>query len=142
MAIAGLPVPPQDNPKRPLLVTSDAIKVVTKPWGREIWWAETDRYLGKRIEVKAGHALSLQFHHQKLETLYLVSGRARFHVDGTDFEAPTGSALTLPPRTVHRIEAIDDVVLIEVSTPDPDDVVRLEDRYGRSGAESRSPEGR
>ena len=63
----------------------------------------------------------------------VLSGRARFHVDGRDLEPEPGSALTLPPGTVHRVEAIDDVVLFEVSTPDPDDVVRLEDRYGRSG---------
>jgi mannose-6-phosphate isomerase-like protein (cupin superfamily) len=110
--------------------------VVAKPWGREVWWAVTEHYLGKRIEVLAGHSLSLQYHRKKLETLYLLSGRARFHVDGKDLEPQPGSAVTLPPGTVHRIEAIDDIVVFEVSTPDPDDVVRLEDRYGRISADS------
>lgn len=132
IAIPHPPVSPQGIPERPELVPPDALTVVAKPWGREIWWAVTDRYLGKRIEVRAGHALSLQFHRRKLETLYVLSGRARFHVDGKDWEPQTGSALTLPPGTVHRVEAIDDLVLFEVSTPDPDDVVRLEDRYGRA----------
>jgi mannose-6-phosphate isomerase len=121
---------------RAQFVSHDDIRVVTKPWGREIWWAVTDHYLGKRIEVRAGHALSLQFHRQKVETLYLVSGRARFHVDGEELEPSAGSALTLPPGTVHRIEAVDDVVLFEVSTPHPDDVVRIDDRYGRDTATS------
>lgn len=106
--------------------------VIAKPWGREVWWAHTDRYLAKRIEVRAGHMLSLQYHRRKLETLYLHSGRALFHVAGSILEPPAGSALTLSPVTIHRIEAIDDVVLFEVSTPDADDVVRVEDRYGRA----------
>jgi quercetin dioxygenase-like cupin family protein len=114
------------------LVVPEALHVVDKPWGREVWWAVTDQYLGKRIEVRAGHILSLQYHREKLETLYLLSGRARFHVEGETLEPPAGSALTILPGCVHRIEAIDDVVLFEVSTAHPDDVVRLEDRYGRS----------
>jgi mannose-6-phosphate isomerase len=109
--------------------------VVDKPWGREIWWAVTDHYLGKILELRAGHAHSLQYHERKMETMYVQSGRARFHVDGRVFEPSPGSAVTLPPGTVHRVEAIDDVVLIEVSTPHPDDVVRLEDRYGRAPAD-------
>lgn len=107
------------------------MRQVRKPWGRETWWAETDRYLGKRIEVRAGAALSLQFHRRKLETLYLLSGRARIEVGGETREILPGFAITLPPGTIHRIEAVDDCVLFEVSTPDPDDVVRLDDRYGR-----------
>jgi mannose-6-phosphate isomerase len=118
--------------KKAGLVHPEAIHVVAKPWGRELWWAETDRYLGKRIEVGAGHMLSLQYHKQKLETLYVLSGRVRFHVDGEVLEPPAGSALTISPGCVHRIEAVDDVVLFEVSTPHPDDVVRLDDRYGRA----------
>jgi len=124
------------------LLPPNAIKVVTKPWGQEIWWAVTDRYLGKRIDVRAGHALSLQYHRRKLETLYVLSGRARFHIDGRDWEPQPGSALTLPPGTVHRVEAIDDLVLFEVSTPDPDDIVRLEDRYGRLSTDPPSTPGR
>ncbi|HLW46218.1 MAG TPA: cupin domain-containing protein [bacterium] len=114
------------------LVRPEALHVVDKPWGRELWWAVTDRYLGKRIEVRANHMLSLQYHREKLETLYLLSGRVRFHVDGEVLEPPIGSALTISPGTVHRIEAVEDAVLFEVSTPHPDDVVRLDDRYGRA----------
>lgn len=106
--------------------------MITKPWGREVWWASTDKYLAKRIEVRAGHMLSLQYHQRKLETLYLHSGRALFHVEDAILEPPAGSALTLAPGTIHRIEAVDDVVLFEVSTPDADDVIRIEDRYGRA----------
>ena len=112
-------------------VLPEAVHVVAKPLGREIWWAVTDHYLGKRIEVRANHMLSLQFHRHKLETLYVLSGRVRFHVDGEMLEPPAGSALTIFPGSVHRIEAVDDVVLFEVSTAHSDDVVRLDDRYGR-----------
>jgi len=105
--------------------------VVDKPWGREIWWAVTDRYVGKRIEVKAGHALSLQYHQRKMGTLYFLEGTARLQVGEESREVTPGHAITLAPGTVHRVEAISDVVFFEVSTPELDDVVRLEDRYGR-----------
>ncbi len=108
------------------------MRQVEKPWGREIWWAVTDRYLGKRIEIRAGYALSLQFHHRKLETIYFLSGHVRLQVGDEVCDPPPGSAITLPPGTVHRVEAVEDAVLFEVSTPHADDVVRLEDRYGRT----------
>lgn len=114
-------------------VLPEAMHVVDKPWGREVWWALTDRYLAKRIEVAAGQAMSLQYHERKLETIYVLSGRTRFTVGEAVLEPAPGSAVTLQPGTIHRVEAIEDTVLFEVSTPDAEDVVRLEDRYGRTG---------
>jgi len=89
---------------------------VEKPWGYELHWAKTDRYVGKLIHVNAGHALSLQYHNQKDETIFLWSGRMLFE------------------KTVHRMTAITDCDIFEVSTPELQDVVRLEDRYGRQGS--------
>lgn len=110
----------------------DVLRVVEKPWGREIWWAVTDHYLGKRLEVRAGASLSLQFHRWKVETLYLHAGRIRLHLGGRAGELPVGAAVTILPGTIHRVEALHDSVLFEVSTPHPEDVVRLEDDYGRA----------
>jgi quercetin dioxygenase-like cupin family protein len=107
-------------------------KIVDKPWGREVWYAHTERYAGKILEVTAGHLLSLQKHVVKHETLYLLSGRMEFTRSGNVFEWAPGVAIEIPPDTVHRMEAIEDSVILEVSTPELDDVVRLEDRYGRT----------
>jgi mannose-6-phosphate isomerase len=107
-------------------------KVVDKPWGRELWYAHEARYAGKVLEVTAGHALSLQKHERKEETLYLQSGRILFHYNGDEFEMQAGECITIRPGDVHRMEALDDSVFLEVSTPELDDVIRLEDRYGRT----------
>lgn len=107
-------------------------KIVDKPWGREIWYAHTDRYAGKVLEVTGGHLLSLQKHRVKHETLYLLSGRIRLTLDSDVLEWLPGTLVSIPPGTVHRMEALEDSVLLEVSTPELDDVVRLEDRYGRA----------
>jgi len=107
-------------------------KIVDKPWGREIWYAHTDRYAGKVLEVTRGHLLSLQKHRVKHETLYLLTGRIRLTLDDELFDWLPGTAVSIPPGTVHRMEALEDSVLLEVSTPELDDVVRLEDRYGRA----------
>lgn len=107
-------------------------KIVEKPWGREVWYAHTDRYAGKVLEVSQGHLLSLQKHQVKHETLYLLSGRIRLTLDGEVLDWLPGTAIAIAPGTVHRMEAIVDSVLLEVSTPELDDVVRLEDRYGRA----------
>ena len=107
-------------------------RIVEKPWGREIWWAETSRYLGKLIEVRSGHSLSLQYHRTKLETLWVVAGHGRFQIGDQEAAAAPGYVVTLPPGTVHRIRADDDLQVIEVSSPEADDVVRLADRYGRT----------
>ena len=107
-------------------------KIVDKPWGREIWYAHTDRYAGKILEVTCGHLLSLQKHRVKHETLYLLSGQILLTLDEEVVEWLPGTAVTVAPGTVHRMEAVEDSVLLEVSTPELDDVVRLEDRYGRA----------
>lgn len=105
--------------------------IVDKPWGRELWYAHADRYAGKILEVTGGHLLSLQKHRVKHETLYLQSGLMRFTLGDEVFEWVPGTAIEIPPDTVHRMEAMEDSVILEVSTPELDDVVRLEDRYGR-----------
>jgi mannose-6-phosphate isomerase len=113
------------------------ITKVDKPWGYELHWAKTDRYVGKLIHVNAGHALSLQYHNQKDETIFLWSGRMLFEIrepDGQDLEKREmhpGQAVHVTPKTVHRMTAITDCDIFEVSTPELHDVVRLEDRYGR-----------
>ena len=115
-------------------MTADVTRV-EKPWGYEIHWAKTDRYVGKLIHVNAGHALSLQYHNLKDETIYLQSGTMLFEieVDGvlTRREMAPGEYVHVTPKTVHRMTAIADCDIFEVSTPELHDVVRLEDRYGR-----------
>lgn len=115
-------------------------KVVDKPWGREIWYAHTSAYAGKVLEVRAGHRLSLQRHEIKEETLYLLSGRVKltFVPAGSDaspeqstHEWTPGQVVHVPTGTVHRFEALEDAVLLEVSTPHLEDVVRLSDDYRR-----------
>ena len=108
------------------------LRVVDKPWGREIWWAVSESYAGKRIEVRAGMALSLQYHAHKHETILVHEGRVRFLLNGEEREVGPGHVAVIPPGTTHRMTAITDAVLFEVSTPELDDVVRLEDRYGRA----------
>jgi quercetin dioxygenase-like cupin family protein len=108
---------------------------VDKPWGYELHWAKTDRYVGKVIHVNAGHALSLQYHNQKDETIFLWTGKLKFEIeiDGvlTAREMLPGESVHITPKTVHRMTAVEDSDIFEVSTPELHDVVRLEDRYGR-----------
>jgi quercetin dioxygenase-like cupin family protein len=108
---------------------------VEKPWGYELHWARTDRYVGKIIHVNQGHALSLQYHNVKDETIFLWTGKLLFEieVDGTlvGRELTPGEAVHITPKTVHRMTAIEDSDILEASTPELHDVVRLEDRYGR-----------
>ena len=106
-------------------------KIVDKPWGREIWYAHTANYAGKVLEVRAGHRLSLQKHEIKEETLYLLSGKVRLTYNDCTRDWEPGSFVHIPPQTVHRFEAIEDAVLLEVSTPHLEDVIRLEDDYER-----------
>lgn len=115
---------------------------VEKPWGHELIWARTDRYVGKVLHVKAGHALSLQYHERKDETIHLLSGEMRFWIGPSvdrleEIDFVEGQSCHITPGTVHRMEAVTDCSILEVSTPDLDDVVRLEDRYGRSTVASR-----
>jgi mannose-6-phosphate isomerase len=112
------------------------VQRVDKPWGYELIYAVTERYCGKLLFVRAGQALSLQYHERKDETLYLDDGMAEVEIGedanklSTEVVRP-GMAFRLKAGTVHRLRAIKDSVFLEVSTPELDDVVRLEDRYGR-----------
>ena len=112
---------------------------VEKPWGNELIWAHTDVYVGKVLFVKAGHSLSLQFHREKDESWLVQSGRARLELGNAGETVlkeeiiTAGAAFHYTPGTVHRVTAIDDTTILEVSTPHLDDVVRLEDAYGREG---------
>lgn len=115
----------------PGIVVPEAQRTVDKPWGREIWWALHHAYCGKRIEIIAGHALSLQYHEHKHETLYFLSGTVRLRLGHDEYTVHAGCAAVVAPGVVHRIEALTDAIIFEVSTPELDDVVRLEDRYGR-----------
>jgi mannose-6-phosphate isomerase len=112
-------------------------KRVEKPWGHEIWWAHTGDYAGKLLFVNAGHALSLQYHREKDETSYLLSGKLRLvqgETEGSleEHEIEPGQTWRNEPGIVHSIEALEDSVVLEVSTPHLDDVVRFQDRYGRT----------
>jgi mannose-6-phosphate isomerase len=111
---------------------------VDKPWGWELVWAETDHYAGKLLFVRAGEALSLQLHEVKEESWLVREGRARLELGSAveyleELEIGPGDAFHLRPGTLHRLTAIEDTLVIEVSTPHLDDVVRLGDRYGREG---------
>jgi len=114
---------------------SSPVRRVEKPWGYEIHWAHTDRYVGKILHINAGHALSLQYHVKKDETVYVQRGRLRYEIerDGvmTTLDLVPGDALHVTPGTIHRMTAIEDTDVLEASTPELDDVVRLQDRYGR-----------
>ena len=105
--------------------------LVEKPWGREEWLAVGERMALKRIVVHAGKRLSLQLHQRKEEAWLLVRGRARVRFGEIEGEMTPGEVLHVPPNTVHRIEALEDIELIEASTAELTDVVRLEDDYGR-----------
>ena len=117
--------------------TMSEVTRVEKPWGYELHWAKTDRYVGKIIHVNKGEALSLQYHNKKDETIYLFSGKLLFEiqVEGqlVAREMRPGEAVHVTPPTVHRMTALEDSDVLEASTPELDDVVRLEDRYGRTG---------
>ncbi len=108
---------------------------IDKPWGYELHWAKTDRYVGKIIHIDKGHALSLQYHNTKDETIMLLSGKLLFEIQEhgqlVKHEVAPGRPFHVTPGTVHRMTAIEDCDVVEVSTPELDDVVRLEDRYGR-----------
>ena len=110
---------------------------VEKPWGHELIWALTDDYCGKLLVVRAGHSLSLQYHEEKDESWYVQEGRAELLLgvvggEQTAQEIGPGEAFRFRPGTVHRVTALEDTLILEVSTPQLDDVVRLEDRYGRA----------
>ena len=116
------------------------IRRVPKPWGHETIWAHTDTYVGKILHINAGHALSVQYHEVKDETVHLLSGQLIYRIWEKGKEnAPTnvdlrlGQSYRITPHTIHQMEAVTDCDVLEVSTPHLDDVVRLVDRYGREG---------
>jgi mannose-6-phosphate isomerase-like protein (cupin superfamily) len=113
-------------------------KTVDKPWGQELIWAVTDRYVGKIITIEAGKRLSFQYHERKDEWILVLTGRLRLTLEneaGTieDRELGPGEGAHVPTGRRHRYTGIDTVSLVEVSTPELDDVVRLEDDFGREG---------
>jgi mannose-6-phosphate isomerase-like protein (cupin superfamily) len=112
---------------------------VPKPWGHETIWARTDRYVGKILHINAGHELSVQYHNKKDETIYLLSGEIVYRVQRTgsdaldDVQLRVGESFRITPHTIHQMVALTDCDVLEVSTPELDDVVRLSDKYGREG---------
>jgi mannose-6-phosphate isomerase-like protein (cupin superfamily) len=113
---------------------------VEKPWGHELIWSVTDAYCGKVLFVRAGHSLSLQFHREKDEAWFVQDGRAKIELGEVgdsvlkEEVVGAGAAFHYPPGTVHRVTALEDTTILEVSTPHLEDVVRLDDAYGRTDA--------
>ncbi len=115
------------------------VRHVPKPWGHETIWAHTDRYVGKILHITAGQALSVQYHERKDETVYLLQGEMKYWVqlpgetELQDQRLTAGQSFRITPGTIHYMEAITDCDVLEASTPELDDVVRIKDRYGREG---------
>jgi mannose-6-phosphate isomerase-like protein (cupin superfamily) len=113
-------------------------EIKPKPWGQEIWFAHNDKYAGKILQIKKGHRYSLQYHEKKVETQYIYKGQVKLTY-GTEKDnlqekiLNAGDKIDVPPYTIHRLEALEDSEVFEVSTPDLEDVVKLSDDYGRSG---------
>lgn len=115
-------------------MTKPKLKIVSKPWGREVWFAVTPKYVGKFLIIRKGHRLSLQYHRRKMETVYTDQGRYLLEMNGRRQIMRAGSVVTFQPGVIHRMTAkFGNVRLVEVSTPQVKDVVRLSDDYGRSG---------
>lgn len=113
------------------------MKVVEKPWGKEIWIAHTSRYAGKILKINKGHRLSLQFHKVKQETLYLDEGKIKFALEDEcgiikEWIMKKGEVVDIAPNRKHRMLALTDSKFFEISSPELDDVVRCEDDYGRA----------
>ena len=108
---------------------------VEKPWGYELVWAKTDRYVGKILHIEPGHVLSLQYHTKKDESIYILRGEILLRIQQGDTlierRMREGEAFHIQPRLIHQFEAVVASDLLEASTPEIDDVVRLKDRYGR-----------
>ena len=127
MSVTPPPPAPSELPRR-----------VDKPWGHEIIWAWTDRYVGKLLVIETGKRLSLQHHEIKDEWIHVLEGRLLLTLENDageveDRELGPGDGAHVGVRRVHRYEALETCRLIEVSTPELDDVVRLEDDFGREG---------
>jgi Mannose-6-phosphate isomerase len=112
---------------------------VPKPWGHETIWAQSERYVGKILHINAGHELSVQYHNRKDETVYLLSGEIVYRVQREgddildDMKLKVGESFRITPGTIHQMIALTDCDVLEVSTAEIDDVVRLSDKYGREG---------
>jgi mannose-6-phosphate isomerase len=115
---------------------SDLPYRVDKPWGHELIWARTDRYVGKILHIEAGHVLSLQYHNRKDESIYVLKGEIILRLQPGDTlierHMAEGESFHITPKVVHQFEAVETSDLLEASTPEIDDVVRLKDRYGRA----------
>lgn len=117
------------------------VDTVPKPWGYEKIWARTDRYVGKILHINAGCELSVQFHRKKDETIHLLSGEIVYRVARNaadeslleDVRLRIGESFRITPGTIHQMVAVTDCDVLEVSTPELDDIVRLSDKYGREG---------
>jgi mannose-6-phosphate isomerase len=115
------------------------VRHVPKPWGHETIWASNELYVGKILHITAGNALSIQYHNVKDETVYLLRGELKYwvklegHDELEDMRLREGDAFRITPGTIHYMEAVTDCDVLEASTPHLDDVVRLQDRYGREG---------
>lgn len=112
------------------------VRRVQKPWGYEVWFAVTDLYAGKILHIEAGEELSLQYHERKDEAILVITGELELELDSSDgalerHRLQPGQAQRIEPGRRHRMRAVSTVEICEVSTPDLDDVVRLQDRYGR-----------
>src|SRR6266516_496230 len=109
---------------------------VDKPWGHELIWARTDRYVGKILHIETGHVLSLQYHNKKDESIYVLRGEIILRLQQGDTlierSMSEGEAFHIAPKVVHQFEAVETSDLLEASTPEIEDVVRLKDRYGRA----------
>ena len=119
-------------------MSAEEAKRVEKPWGHELIWAHTDRYVGKILVIKTGKRLSLQYHEQKDESILVIKGHLKLHIEDENgqmqiIEMGPGEHRRIPTGKRHRFEAAEHVELVEVSTPELDDVVRVEDDFGRSG---------
>jgi mannose-6-phosphate isomerase len=115
-----------------------SVQRVPKPWGYELIWARTPHYAGKILSIRSGCQLSLQFHERKIESMYILSGTLEMELEGEDgratcHQARSGDTFHIPPRRRHRLRALTSCRVLEVSTADLDDIVRVEDDYGRTG---------
>ena len=126
-------------PPMPVTQLLHSGKIVDKPWGHELIWAHTERYVGKVLHIKKGESLSYQYHVVKDETIRLLTGLLEMDIEADGqpgkLRLTPGQCLHITPGMKHRMIAIEDCDVLEVSTPELDDVVRLEDRYGRAGSQ-------
>jgi len=118
--------------------STQQVRIVPKPWGEEWWLAHTDRYAGKVLVIRKGHRFSLQYHERKHETQFVWDGKIRMEIGPDERNMETrilgpGAVTEIRPGMRHRIEALEDAHIFEISTPELEDVVRLSDDYGRTG---------